>query len=99
MLRTLPLSTSSSSFCHVGYGSAVKASSTSLFVPFLKAIGLIAGAHQECPLLGYRAHLPVDEVKIHIIRLKTGETLVEHTFDLLWFMVIVPKLVEAREVS
>ena len=43
--------------------------------------------------------LPVDEVEIYIVRLKTGETFVEHTFDLLGFMVVVPKLVEAREVS
>ena len=43
--------------------------------------------------------LPVDEVKIHIIRLKTGETLVEHTFYLLRFMVVVPELVETGEMS
>lgn len=40
MLRTLPLSTSSSSFFHVGYGFAVSSSSTTLLEPFLNAIGL-----------------------------------------------------------
>lgn len=39
MLRILPLSTSSSSFFQVGYGSAVKATSSSL-LSFLKAMGL-----------------------------------------------------------
>ena len=39
MLRTLPLSTSSSSFCQVGYGFAVSSSSTTLSEPFLNAIG------------------------------------------------------------
>lgn len=40
MLRILPLSTSSSSFCQVGYGLAVNSLSKTLFEPFLKAIGL-----------------------------------------------------------
>lgn len=40
MFRTLPFSTISSSFFHVGNGSAVRASSRTLSVPFLKATGL-----------------------------------------------------------
>lgn len=46
ILRTLPLATTSSSACHVGYGSAVRPSSSTV-VPFLNAIGLRGGARQH----------------------------------------------------
>lgn len=57
MFLILPLSTSSSSFCHVGYGSAVRSSSITLLPSFLNATGLVenqqnAQAGEELPTSG-----------------------------------------------
>jgi hypothetical protein len=73
MFLILPLSTSSSSFCQVGYGSAVRSSSITLLPSFLNAIGLVGNQQNAQADEIYR---PVDQVQVEIVGTKHGKRLV-----------------------
>lgn len=83
MLRTLPLSTISSSFFHVGYGSAVKAISSSLLPPFLNAMGLqvLLACFKACHTGGLTSERGIDRDILCQAWSKTRRELARHLLE------------------